>query len=107
MPCCNCSGLANCRAAEESTLAASPGRECSLGPAELTSISFTNGLFQSNADAQGAGQWTNQVKAFAVNPIDPNGIIMGSAAGRMFLTRDMGATLYLPFSHHCPSSPRP
>jgi ectoine hydroxylase-related dioxygenase (phytanoyl-CoA dioxygenase family) len=23
------------------------------------------------------------------------------------LTRDMGATLYLPFSHHCPSVPRP
>src|SRR4029079_9881804 len=47
-----------------------------------TPVSFTNGLFQSNADAQGNGQWTNQVKTFAVNPIDANGIIMGSAAGR-------------------------
>ena len=53
-------------------------------------VSFTNGLFQSNADAQGAGQWTNQVKTFAVNPIDASGIMMGSAAGRLFLTTDTG-----------------
>src|SRR5205085_8453375 len=50
----------------------------------------TNGLFQNNADAQGAGQWTNQVKTFAVNPVDPNAIMMGSNAGRLFLTRDLG-----------------
>jgi subtilisin-like proprotein convertase family protein len=56
-----------------------------------TPTSFTNGLFQTNADAQGAGQWTNEVKTFAVNPIDPSGIVIGSAAGRLFLTRDMGA----------------
>ena len=37
-----------------------------------------------------AGQWTNDVKTFAVNPVDPNGIMMGSAAGRLFLTRDEG-----------------
>jgi len=55
-----------------------------------TPISFTNGLFQNSADAQGAGQWTNNVKTFAVNPIDPAGIVMGSDAGRLFLTRDMG-----------------
>jgi subtilisin-like proprotein convertase family protein len=55
-----------------------------------TPISFTNGLFQSTTDATGAGQWTNNVKTFAVNPIDPAGIVMGSDAGRLFLTRDMG-----------------
>jgi subtilisin-like proprotein convertase family protein len=55
-----------------------------------TPISRTNGLFQNSADAQGAGQWTNQVKTFAVNPIDPSAIIMGSAAGRLFHTVDMG-----------------
>lgn len=54
-----------------------------------TPVSFTNGLFQSAADAQGLGQWTNQVKTFAVNPVDASGIMMSSAGGRLFLTRDM------------------
>jgi large repetitive protein len=53
-------------------------------------ISMTEGLFQSTADALGQGQWNNLVRVFAVNPVDADGLIMGSSAGRLFRTVNQG-----------------
>jgi subtilisin-like proprotein convertase family protein/photosystem II stability/assembly factor-like uncharacterized protein len=58
-------------------------------------ISRTSGLFQNDADALGDGQWDNSVKRFAVNPIDPLGIIMGSNEGRLFGTTDQGLNWFV------------
>ena len=57
-------------------------------------ISRTLGLFQSTADAEGTGQWNNQVRRFSVNPIDKDGIIMGSNAGRLFRSTNMGVNWF-------------
>ncbi len=63
-----------------------------------TPISRTFGLFIGDAalgytatdDAQGVGQWRNDVRRFAVNPIDKLAITMGSSVGRLFSTVDQG-----------------
>jgi len=54
-------------------------------------FSRTNGLFQNDTtDPNGFGQWDNTVRVFAVNPIDQDAVIMGSAVGRLFRTVDQG-----------------
>ena len=53
-------------------------------------ISRTNGLLRSSADAQGGGQWDASVRRFTVNPIDGNGIAIGSNNGTLFATVDQG-----------------
>jgi large repetitive protein len=56
----------------------------------LPPISRTQGLFD-----RGFAQWTNSVRRFAVNPIDPNGIIIGSALGNLYRTTDQGLNWFL------------
>jgi large repetitive protein len=50
-----------------------------------TPISRTEGLFDL-----GFAQWNNSVSRFAVNSIDPLGIVMGSAQGRLYRTTNQG-----------------
>ena len=50
-------------------------------------ISRTQGLFDQPSPF---AQWDNSVARFAVNPIDPDGIIMGSAESRLYRTTDEG-----------------
>jgi hypothetical protein len=56
----------------------------------LDPISRTQGLFD-----RGFAQWDSSVRRFAVNPIDPNGIIIGSAAGNVYLTTDQGLNWFI------------
>ncbi len=65
-------------------------------------ISRTNGLYTGDGtpgsvtrDAQGLGQWTNFVRRFNVNPIDPNGLLMGSNNGRLYGTLDQGKNWFI------------
>ncbi|HEX3150933.1 MAG TPA: proprotein convertase P-domain-containing protein [Gemmataceae bacterium] len=55
----------------------------------LTPISRTQGLFD-----KGFAQWDQSVRRFAVNPIDPDGIILGSRTGNLYRTTDQGLTWF-------------
>jgi hypothetical protein len=56
----------------------------------LTPISRTQGLFD-----RGFAQWDASVRRFAVNPIDPNGIIIGSNRGNVYRTTDQGLNWFI------------
>ncbi len=59
-------------------------------PGFSAGIPRTNGLIQTSGDDP---QWpleNEDVGFFAVNPIDPQGILIGSAAGRLFRTENQG-----------------
>ncbi len=52
-------------------------------------FSRTVGLFRPGSDDQtGAGQWDNTIRNLAVNPLDPNAVIMGSNEGRLYRILD-------------------
>jgi large repetitive protein len=66
-----------------------------LGPGtgQGVGISRTNGLLQAGDDPiSNKGQWPliADIGYFTVNPVDPNGIILGSAVGRIFRTTNQG-----------------
>lgn len=56
----------------------------------LEPISRTQGLFD-----RGFAQWDETVRRFAVNPIDPNGIIIGSRIGNLYRTTDQGLNWFI------------
>ncbi len=67
------------------------------GPGFSSGVSRTNGLLQAGDDpAANKGQWPliADIGYFAVNPIDPNGILISSAAGRIFRTTNRGVNWF-------------
>src|SRR5262249_41627853 len=60
-------------------------------------VGRTFGLLQAGDDpTTGAGQWKfTGGSHFALNSIDPNGIVIRSSVGRVFPNQDQGRTLFL------------